>query len=457
MKILLRTLFVWLSALFLLLTCSDKQETEKEVLPGDSYTQYATPFAEVPDTKDLVIYEVNLRAFSTEGDLQGVINRFNEIKALGVNTIWLMPIYEAGIVNSINSPYCIKNFKAVDTEYGSLDKLRELTDLAHENGVAVVLDWVANHTSWDNVWMENSSWYTQNSSGEIIHPEGTNWTDVADLNFNNAEMRFAMIDAMMYWALEANIDGFRCDYADGVPFDFWQSAISRIKSIPNRKFIFLAEGVRDDHLKAGFAMIYGWNYYNSLKNAFKGSSASSLYQTHLNEYNSVLVNRHVLRFTTNHDESAWDASPITLFGGVDVALTASAITIFMGGVPLLYSGQEVGRASTTPFFTKSPIDWTQNPTMIGAYKSLLKVYSDYEISKSDFITDFSTNDAVVFSKTFNNDTLLFIANIRNKSLSVSIPTEFTGLSFKNLINGNTVQLNSTLPVSNYEYYILLKD
>lgn len=255
---------IFLTTLFIV-SCS-KDDSIPTVEEPTGYTQYGTPFSQVPATEDMIVYEVNIRSFSANGDLQSVINRLDNIKSLGVNTIWLMPIYPVGAVNSVNSPYCVKNYKEVATEYGNLTTLRNLTTQAHQKGMTVILDWVANHTSWDNPWITtHSDWYTKNSSGQIIHPAGTNWTDVADLNFGNQEMRLAMIDAMKYWVLEANIDGFRCDYADGVPFDFWQQAITNLNTIPNRDLIFLAEGNRNDHFTAGFDMNYAWDFMQNLK------------------------------------------------------------------------------------------------------------------------------------------------------------------------------------------------
>ncbi len=180
--------------------------------------QYGTPLTNVPDIDKATIYEVNLRAQSSEGNLQGVISKLQHIKNLGTNVIWLMPIYEQGITNSVNSPYCIKDYMKISAEYGTLSDLRALTDQAHALGMAVIMDWVANHTSWDHPWItEHPEWYSKNSAGQIIIPPGTNWNDVADLNFDQVAMRKAQIDAMKYWVLEANVDGYRCDYADGVP------------------------------------------------------------------------------------------------------------------------------------------------------------------------------------------------------------------------------------------------
>lgn len=444
-------LILSLSSLFLF---SCKKDEDKPTQTG--YQQYGIALPSLPATEDLVIYEVNLRAFSSAGNIQGVINRLDEIKALGVTTIWLMPIYTEGELNAVNSPYCVRDYKAVSTEYGSLADLRQLTTLAHEKGMSVILDWVANHTSWDHAWITaHKDWYTQNASGAIIQPAGTNWADVADLNFSNTAMQDAQIDAMKYWVLEANVDGFRCDYADGVPFTFWQKAITQLRSIPARSLLFLAEGTRADHYAAGFDLSYAWNFYTATKNVWNGGAASAFYATHLNEYSTIPSGKHKIRFTTNHDESAWDSSPMTLFNGKAGALAASVPTIFLGGVPLIYSGQEVGRASTTPFFTKSPINWAANPDMLQAYKQLYTIYTNSTAARKGTITNYNASSHVVtFKKTYGTEELLVLVNVRDSIVNYNIPAALQNTSWNDQRTNAAMNLGTTISLPAYSYYLL---
>lgn len=421
--------------------------------PPDTYEQYGTPFDEVPSNDNMVMYEVNLRAFSQEGDLQGVIARLDEIKALGVNVIWLMPIHPIGAVNSVNSPYCVKDYKAVSAEYGNLESLRALTTAAHARGMTVIMDWIANHTSWDNPWITHRSWYTQDGNGNIIHPAGTNWQDVADLNFNTSAMRLAMIDAMRYWVLEANVDGYRCDYADGVPFDFWKQAIDSLHAIPNRNLILLAEGSRADHFNAGFDLNYAWDFYGAIKNAFSGQSAKGVFTTHTNEYNGVPAGKHLLRFTTNHDQSAWESTPMVLFNGKQGALAASVATIFLEGVPLFYTGQEVGRVNTVPFFSNDPINWNGNPDMLQAYKDMMGFYSQSDVARRGTNTDHSTNETIMFTKTLDAEQLLVLVNTHNAVVQTTVPDELANLSWTDALTGDTLQFGATVQMTNYQYII----
>ncbi len=434
--------------------CPEPEITEDNGNDNEGYVQYGIPLDSVSNGRDTLMYEVNLRAFSTSGDIQGVLSRINELDSLGINTIWLMPIHPIGSINSVNSPYSVKDFKAVGEEFGNLDDLRQLTDAAHAKGMSVIMDWVANHTAWDNAWVtDHPDWYTQDANGNIIWPAGTNWQDVADLNYNNSEMRLAMIDALKYWVMEANIDGYRCDHADGVPNDFWQSAINELNALPNRHLIWLAEGSGVGLLNAGFDMTFGWDFYNGLKNVFNGEPASGLLAIHNAEYTSIPIGKHRLRFTTNHDESAWDASPVTLFGGINGAMTASAITIFTGGVPMLYTGQEVGRSSTTPFFSNSPINWNTNPSMLQYYQKFMQWYTNNEIVKRGFVSSSSTSNIFALKKNLNGSDVVIIANVRNTNQTFSVPAAWQG-GWSEALSGNGYSLGTSITLTPYQSIIL---
>jgi len=422
---------------------------------------------DIPDTKPehilldqlpehIVMYEVNIRAFSSSGDLAGVTSRIGQIDSLGANVIWLMPIFPIGQTNSVNSPYCVQNFTEVNPEFGSFSDLLTLIDSAHSRDMAVILDWVANHTAWDNPWISNESWYTQ-VDGEIISPAGTNWNDVADLNYDNNEMRQAMINALTYWIQEANIDGYRFDAADFVPFDFWQQALSALNSATDRGLIYLAEGAREDHFTAGFQMNFSWNFYNQIKSVFNGQAATLLYTTHMAEYQNIPTGKNKLRFTTNHDESAWDATPIVLFHGKDGAITASLVTIYLGGVPLIYGSQEVGVAEPIPFFSNFPIDWEQNPDMYQTYQDILNFYLSSEALLEGDLQDYSTDDVVSFTRTSTSEIVFVIANVRNTSVNFSIPSGYQITSWSDAFTNMPVQLETSINLDGYSYRVMVRD
>jgi len=434
--------------LFCFLGCTEREQILQPDLRCGTWTGH-------PAIDDIVMYEVNLRAFSNDGNINGLIARLDSIKMLGVNMIWVMPIHTVGVLKGINSPYCIKDYTAIGSEYGTLADFKRLVDSAHAKGMGIIMDWVANHTAWDHPWTKIPGFHTVNSSGAIVHPPGTNWTDVADLNFGNQVMRDSMIAAMKWWITECQIDGFRCDYADGVPADFWSEAIRQLDSVSHTSLLMLAEGTRGDHFSSGFDLIFSWNYYTTLKSTFSGGNASSIISTHTSEYNSVPVGKHRLRFTTNHDESAWDNSPIAIFKGVQGALSASVITIFLEGVPLFYSGQEVGRASKTPFFSKSPINWNENPIMLKAYQEMMSVYSNYAVAKRGSNEFYSYQNAVCFKKSYQGKEMLIMANVRNQQTTVSFPLILQNTVWKDALKGIADTLRTSVVLAPYEYRILM--
>lgn len=443
-------------------SCSNDNEIKASAIPSDSKTNKEGPVIYTaasmyvtPATEDIVMYEINIGAFSSTHNLQGIINRLDAIKALGVNTIWLMPIYPVGTLNSIGSPYCVKNYTEVKPSFGTLSILQKLVDKAHQKHLSVILDWVGNHTSWDNVWMSHPDWYTHNASGQIISPAGTTWADVADLNYNNTEMRDAMIAAMRYWVDVAGVDGFRCDAADYVPFDFWQQAITSLQTGRSKQLIMLAEGGRDDHFTAGFKMNWSWNYITAIKNVFSATNASavSLFTTNSSEYVPVPSGSRKLRFTTNHDESN-TSMPITVYNSNSGALCASAITIFMQGVPLLYSGQEVGVASSS-VYNGGTINWTANADMLTAYQQMLAFYNSSPAARRGVLVSYSDANIAAFTKTLGDEQILILGNTRGSLKGFAVPAALAG-TYLNVVTNTTVTLSTTVGFTAYKYLLLKK-
>lgn len=439
-------LILFISFITFFYSCKD------EVEPTINYS--------TPAVEDIVMYEINIRCFSNTADFQGIIARLDSIQALGINTIWLMPIHPVGQLNSVGglgSPYSVQNYTEVNSEFGSLVDFENLVIECHNRNIAVILDWVANHTAWDNPWIANTDWYTQDGSGNIISPLGTGWNDVADLNFSNDDMRVAMIDAMEYWVNETDIDGFRCDAADMVPFDFWADANLALRGIKS-DIIMLAEGARDDHFTAGFDMNYAWDFYSTLKNVFINNySATAIFTTHFSEMSGIPEGKFKLRFTTNHDETAWDEPPVSLFNGIDGALAASVITMYLNGIPLFYNGQEVGCAVNLPLFSATPINWTLNADMQNTYQKLISFYKDYSSLKMGDITQYNNAFILAFKKTFENEESLIIVNVKNINKDFPIPAELNGSTWTDLMSGSQITLDTNMNLLPYEFKILKRN
>ncbi|MEO6167475.1 MAG: alpha-amylase family glycosyl hydrolase, partial [Chitinophagales bacterium] len=410
-------LFVWI-----LFSCNKNDDFPPFTphIADTTFVQYGIPFSGVPDREDAIIYQVNIRAFSTTGDFQGVIARLDSIKALGVNVIYLMPIYPIGTVNAVNSPYCVKDYTAVNIEFGTLDDLRQLVDGAHSRNMSVLLDWVANHTAWDHPWISaHKDWYQQDAAGNIIIPPGTNYTDVAQLDFAATAMRLEMIEAMQYWVYEANVDGFRCDYADGPPIDFWEQAIVALRKISTHKLLLFAEGTSSESYTAGFDYTFGFNFYENLKQIFSSNkSVTSIDGLNTSEYISASDGQQVVRYTTNHDVNSSDGTPLALFGGEDGSVAAFAVVACMKGIPMIYGGQEVGMTQQITFpFTGININWSENTQITQSYKKILKFRNENEAVRKGMLVSYSTNDVCAFTNEIGNSKVLVIANLRNGTVN----------------------------------------
>lgn len=439
-------------------SCKAHEETDLKEINQPEIVQYGEPFKNVPDRRDVTMYQVNIRAFSESGNFNGVTQRLDSIKALGCNVIYLMPIYPVGELKSVNSPYCIKNYTDVNKEFGTLEDLRKLVDKAHSNNMAVILDWVANHTSYDNEWTRNKSWYLQDAMGNIISPPGMGWNDVAQLNFSNQEMRQEMIKSMKYWILAANVDGFRCDYADGPPYEFWKQAIDTLRNTSNHNLLMMAEGRRSDHYKAGFDYNFGFGFFGNLKRIFgQEKSVKSIDDLNVSEYAGADEGQQVIRYTSNHDVNGSDGTPLELFGGERGSMAAFVVTAFMKSVPMIYNGQEVGTSYrlTFPFTTKN-IEWGINAGITSEYKKLIAFRNNSAAIRRGQLKSYSTDDVCAFTKQQDNEQIVVIVNLRNTTIDYSLDPSFVNTSWTNAMTGENIKLSDKISLKPYNYLILKK-
>ena len=446
-----------------IITCGNSvitiaQTTKQQTIETDSLQQYGKPFQNVPDRRDVTLYQVNMRVFSKEGNFKGVSDRLDSIKVLGINVIYLMPIYPVGQLNSTNSPYCVRDYKAVNNEFGSLDDLRNLVARAHKRNMAVILDWVPNHTAFDNVWTSNKSWYLQDSSGNIISPPGTGWSDVAQLNFKNADMRIAMISAMKYWVLTANIDGFRCDYADGPPVDFWKQAIDTLRYIPSHKLLMMAEGARSENFVAGFDYNFGFRFFEDLKKIYANDrSVLSIDSLNVSDYKEATDGQQMIRYVTNHDVNSSDGTPLELFGGEKGSIAAFIIAAYMKSVPMIYNGQEVGTPYRLVFpFTSKKIDWTINPALTAEYKKIIAFRNSSAAIRRGEVTSYTTHDVCAFTKKSGKEKVLVIVNLRDIPVNYNLPATLKSSTWKNAMKQGKVTLSGNIKLPAYAYLVLKK-
>jgi glycosidase len=442
--------------MFASIWCCGISTAQTGSVSSTSYTQYGKPFKNVPDRQDVSLYQVNMRVFSKDGNFKGVIDRLDSIKAMGVNTIYLMPHYPVGKVKSVNSPYCIQDYKAVNPEFGTLEDLRALVDGAHSRNMAVIIDWVANHTSYDHVWTKNKSWYVLDSAGNIIHPPRTNWRDVAQLNFENADMRLALIDAMKYWVYAANVDGFRCDYSDGPPVDFWKQALDTLKNIKTHKLIMMSEGRRSEHYKIGFDYNFGFRFFSTLKNIFeRNRTVRSIDSLNVSDYIGASDDQRIIRYTSNHDVNGSDGTPLELFGGKNGSMAAFVVVAYMKSIPMIYGGQEVGTPQRLTFpFTSTKIDWSLNPDLKAEYKRIIAYRNNSGPVRRGELKSYNTDDICAFTKTLGRKKVLVLSNLRNKPVAFEIPSELTNSSWKDVFSRTKTSLKNAITLEPYSYIVL---
>lgn len=406
---------------------------------------------------EVVIYEANPKVFARTNALNAIAARLDEIQGLGVNVLWLMPVCEQGVKDAIGSPYCVKDYKKLNAEYGTLDDLKSLVVKAHGKGMRVILDWVANHTSWDNAWIQNKSWYTQDAGGNIISPEGMGWADVADLNYNNADMRAAMLDAMKYWVETADVDGYRCDYAEGVPDDFWKQAIEELKAIKGDELLMLAEGGASTLFADGFNLVYGWSFASKLQEVFAGKATlSALYDVHKKEYQGIPEGRQRLRYSTNHDLAS-EHSPLQTYKSDRGATAAFVIASMLGGAPLIYSSQEVAYPQPLSFFDYKLMDWTSNSAYLSEYKQLMSVYKATAALRGGELKMYETGKVASFYRANGEKGLFVVVNTVNEPQTIKTPIERAGDRVKNLMSNETTTLSAALTLEPYQYLIWEKE
>jgi glycosidase len=392
--------------------------------------QHTAPTAAAAFPGRDAIYEVFVRDFSPAGNFAGVTANLDRIAATGINVVWLMPIHPVGVLNRkgpLGSSYSATDYRAINPDYGTATDFRALVDAVHARGMKLILDWVPNHTAWDHVWVKSHpARYTRTASGEMSPPmdnEGkvTDWTDVADLNYSNPDLRQAMIADMRYWLETYGIDGYRVDVAGFVPDDFWREALPQLRSAARKPILLLAEWGDLRMHTLGYDLSYGWDGYGRLKAAWKGGPASAFIEGEIADLRAMPAGGERLRFTTNHDETAWDVPPPTLFGGVAGARAAFVAMALLPGTPMLYNGQEVESPQKLGLFVKEPVNWDQ-PNAADArafYRRVIDLARTHPAFAGNDLTAVQTSaDADVIA--YRRGNVVVLSNTRPRPVSVSV-------------------------------------
>ena len=394
------------------------------------------------------IYEVNVRQYSPSGDFAGFESHLSRLKEMGVGILWFMPIHPIGEVNrkgSLGSYYSVKDYYGVNPEFGTLEEFKALVDTIHQMGMYVIIDWVANHSAWDNPLAEqHPEWYMRDSRGQFFPPV-PDWSDVIDLNLNNPDLRDYMVSAMKFWVEEVDVDGFRCDVAGMVPLDFWNRAREELERI--KPVFMLAEAEGPDMHERAFDMTYGWELYHVMNRIAGGHKSADDICRYLDlEEHRFPRAAYRMYFTSNHDENSWNGTVFERLG--DAAEAFAVLTVTLEGMPLVYSGQEAGLDRRLEFFEKDVIEWREHE-FAKLYATLLNLKRDNKALWNGewggllFRVKTSADHAVfAFVREKDEDKVFVVVNLSEEEHNVHLEGESSLGDYIDAFTGERVTISS---------------
>jgi cyclomaltodextrinase / maltogenic alpha-amylase / neopullulanase len=404
-------------------------------------------------SRNAVIYEVNIRQYTPEGTFRAFEQHLERLKSMGIDILWLMPVNPIGEKNrkgSMGSYYSIRDFLAVDPAYGAMEEFRQLVGKIHEAGMKVIIDWVANHTSWDNsLIIEHPEWYIHDPEGNIISPV-PDWTDVAGLDYNNPGLREYMKNALLWWVRETGIDGFRCDVAGMVPVSFWNMAVPEIRNV--KPLFMLAEWDTPEMHDTAFDMTYAWDLYKTMN----GIASGNLSPDHLDlvlekESTEFSPDAYRMRFISNHDENSWNGTEFERLGEAVRVFTILMFTL--PGMPLIYSGQEAGSNKRLKFFDKDTIHWEDLPLMdfyaklIRLKKENMSLHNGTSGGKKIKIRLNGPKEIYAFIRRKENNEVFVIANLSSNKAEAVLEEKMISGDFREYFTADEKRLDAGMKFS----------
>jgi glycosidase len=450
-----------LAPLFLLIlftSCTKKPETAATPAANELERYQPVPYVKIkhPDwSKNASIYQINTRQFTPEGTFRAAEQQVPRLKELGVEILWLMPINPIGVKNrkgALGSPYAVQDYLKVNPEFGTLADLKHFVAAAHQQGMYVILDWVANHTAWDNVLVaQHPEWYAHNYKGDFRPTAWTDWADIIDLDYSHPELRKYMTDALKYWVKEADIDGYRCDVAGFVPLDFWNNARRELDAI--KPVFMLAEWEsRDMHAEA-FDMTYAWTWYDDLRELTTGRKKDLGGLRGYYSWNEGYYPQDIMRmtFVSNHDKNAWDGTEFEQFGaGLETAIVLSCVG---EGMPLIYNGQEAGNTRRLKFFEKDPIVWKPHPNG-DLYKKLIALktkntalWNAHWGARMVDVTNSAPNAVFSFVRQNDRDKVFAVINFSAQPQAVTFKDNLYYGKYTEYLSGHAAELDASSKVT----------
>ena len=393
------------------------------------------------------MYEVNIRQYTVEGTFNAFAAHLPRLKDMGVEILWLMPIHPIGIVNrkgTLGSYYSIKNHKGINAAFGTEEDFKDLVLKVHAQGMKIILDWVANHTSWDNVWTKtNPEFFVKTEEGNFV--SAYDWDDVIQINHRNENQQTAMIDAMQYWITHFDIDGFRADLAHLTPLQFWLKARTNLSPF-KKDLIWLAETEEVNYHEA-FDISYTWKWMHITEQFAKGEKTLADCAKVLIEYkNNFPENALRLFFTSNHDENSWNGSEYEKYG--ELTKVFAVFSCLYAGVALIYSGQELPCKKRLLFFEKDLIEWNDNIELHSFYKTLLTFRNRNTVFKNAAINNITidenlVNENILAYKIKNEDGKVHVfLNLNKASISKNISFDREEGKYKNIFTEEEMEVGN---------------
>ena len=467
MKTILKVLFFCL----IIHACNttEKKDNEQFDLKSEDYMKsyQPQPYVELkhPEwSKNATIYEVNLRQYTSEGTFEAFESHLPRLKEMGIDIIWLMPIHPIGEKNrkgKMGSYYAVKDYYGINSEFGTAQDFQNLVDKIHDMGMYVILDWVANHSAWDNPLVEeHPEWYTKTKDGNFQPTPWYDWDDIIDFDYDQPGIREYMTKALEHWVREYNIDGYRCDVAGFMPLDFWNKVRSRLDTI--KPVFMLAEWESRDLHKSAFDMTYSWSLWNKLHDVtVGGKSINGLVEYMAHDVSTFPKDGYRMIFIDNHDKNSWEGNPFSNFGeGLETSMVMAAT---VSGMPLVYSGQEAGLNRSLKFFDKDTIQWKDHK-FYNIYKKLFDLKHNNKAlwngkSGGQMVRIYSDQmDKIIsFSREKDDDQVISIFNFSNESVSVNLMTENFKGTFTDVFSGKIYKFKGEdkLTVQPWGYLVLV--
>lgn len=411
-------------------------------------------------TRNAVIYEVNLRQYTEEGTIQAFSEYLPYLKELGVDILWFMPVHPISELNrkgELGSYYAVQDYMAVNPEFGTLEDFKNMVKQAHDLGMKVIIDWVANHTGCDNVWIEQHPDWFEYENGNFVSP--WDWTDTYSLDYDNKEMRAGMIEAMKFWAKEMDVDGFRCDVAFLVPVDFWDSVRAELDKV--KPVFMLAEATEKELTDKAFDMVYNWPLLFILDNIYKGNNnINDLVELSKKQLSDLAPDAYYMNHITNHDRNSWDGTEFERYGA---AVKSFAVMSYVWpGMPLIYTGQEVGMDRRLEFFVKDTPPVKENNEWYEFYKSLNTLkHNSKALTAGDkggktIVYETTEPNVFVLSRVKDNEEIVYIANISNKEVKFHFNDDAPQGEFENFFTKEKVLLPAGFKLAPWDFILLTK-